>query len=288
MRTFIPALGLALVLAGCGQSSNDGQSADQQGGDKASKATASDGADSGQTAGSDFDSKAAKRSYALGMDIGKSLSDVPMDLSMEQLTQGIKDTVEGGEPRLSQKQLRSTMQSMMTEMQAQQEQQSKADAEDNAKAGKQFRQKNKSKDSVKVTDSGLQYKVLKEGEGASPTSGDRVKVHYEGRLIDGTVFDSSRENGEPVTFPVDAVIPGWTEALQLMKEGARYKLVIPPELAYGERGAGAKIGPSETLVFNVELLEVKQGKADKQSGGDASGSGQSGKGGDAAASDSAE
>lgn len=262
MRKFLAVLGLSLVLAGCGQNGETGESTQDQGGDQTAKADEKPAGDEA-TAKADFENKAAKRSYALGMDIGKSLKDVPIDLSMEQLTQGLKDTIGDGQPRLSDKQLRTTMQSMMTEMQAAQKKKTQAKAEENAKAGKEFRAKNKEKEGVKVTDSGLQYKVKQAGEGESPESGDRVKVHYEGRLIDGTVFDSSRERGEPVTFPVDAVIPGWTEALQLMKPGARYKLVIPPDLAYGERGAGAKIGPNETLVFDVELLEVKAGKSDE-------------------------
>src|SRR5699024_9767189 len=118
------------------------------------------------------------------------------------------------------------------------------------------------KEGVKVTDSGLQYKVLKEGDGAQPDADDSVTVHYTGKLIDGTVFDSSRERGKPTTFPVNAVIPGWTEALQLMHEGAKYKLFIPPELAYGVRGAGAKIGPNEALIFEVELLKVNKKSGD--------------------------
>lgn len=124
--------------------------------------------------------------------------------------------------------------------------------------GKDFLEANATAEGVTVTTSGLQYKVLKEGTGATPSAEDRVKVHYEGRLISGKVFDSSIERGEPAAFPVNGVIAGWTEALQLMKEGDKWQLYIPSDLAYGARGAGADIGPNETLIFDVELLEVEK------------------------------
>ncbi len=129
-------------------------------------------------------------------------------------------------------------------------------SQENLEAGKAFLEGNKSKEGVKTTESGLQYKVLKEGEGKSPGVSDRVRVHYEGTKIDGTIFDSSYKRGEPATFQADQVIKGWTEGLQLMKAGGKYRLFIPADLAYGVRGAGKEIGPNEVLQFDVELLEV--------------------------------
>ena len=136
-----------------------------------------------------------------------------------------------------------------------QEEMNKA-AEENAKAGEKYLTENKAKDGVKTTDSGLQYKVDKAGEGAQPKASDTVKVHYTGKLIDGTVFDSSVERGEPVTFKVQEVIPGWIEGLQLMKTGGKYTFYIPSKLGYGEFGAGPTIPPNSVLVFDVELLEI--------------------------------
>ena len=128
------------------------------------------------------------------------------------------------------------------------------------KAGQEFLAENKKKDGVKTLEDGLQYKVIEKGDGPQPDANDSVTVRYTGKLIDGTVFDSSEERGKPVTFPVNAVIPGWTEALQMMHAGGQYKLFIPPDLAYGERGAGAKIGPNETLIFDVTLVSVDKNK----------------------------
>lgn len=241
MKIRIACLFLAgALLAGCDS---------MQPGDEAQKD------DAKKDTGTSLDTDAQKRSYALGMDIGNSIKDLPVELQTEQLAAGIRDTV-NGEAELSQEEFQKVMEGFVAELETAQEQKTTADAEANRKEGEAFLAENKDKEGVKVTDSGLQYKVLEEGDGPSPDAGDSVTVHYEGRLLDGTVFDSSREREEPVTFPVSAVIPGWTEALQLMEQGARYRLFIPSELAYGERGAGEKIGPNETLIFDVELLEV--------------------------------
>lgn len=266
MRTFLSALALTLVLAGCGQSGQPGHDAGQQAGSQ----TAQTGADSSKAAAGAFESVAAKRSYALGMNIGRSVKKAPVELSMSHLVQGIKDVVKGGNPKLSAKELRATLRALATEMQAARRQQKMAQAKANAKAGKAFRAQYRQKEGVKVTESGLMYKVLEKGEGESPDANDRVKVHYVGTLIDGTVFDSSHKRGKPVVFPVSAVIPGWTEALQLMHEGARYEIVVPPELAYGKRGAGSQIGPNETLIFRIKLIEVMANDK-KASDGDSTG-----------------
>ena len=205
-----------------------------------------------------FANETAKRSYALGMNIGESASNLPVDVDAEALAQGVQDVVSGATPKLTEQEAKVTFQALMRDVRAAQLEKAKQQAKANLEAGKAFLAKNKKKEGIKVTDSGLQYKVLKKGDGPQPDANDTVTVHYVGTLIDGTVFDSSRKRGKPATFPVDKVIPGWTEALQLMHEGAHYMLFIPPELAYGPRGAGKMIGPNETLIFDVELLKVNQ------------------------------
>lgn len=286
MKKVIAMLGLALVLAGCGQGQSSGQPDQGTTGGHAEKSRQKA---AGDTAGGEgFESKVAKQSYALGMDIGNSLKDVPIDLSMAHLTAGIKAVLGESEPRLSAKEQRAALQAMMKQLYAAREAEAEAKARKNAQQGKAFRAEFKKKEGVKVTESGLMYKVLEPGEGASPGLHGRVKVHYVGKLVGGKVFDSSRKRGQAAVFPVDAVIPGWTEALQLMKEGAKYKLVIPPDLAYGERGAGNVIGPSETLIFTVTLLKVlpsesggEQGSSGEQSSGGGADSGNSAQAGEA-------
>ena len=268
MKQYIALLACLFALTACGnQSDAENGSADAQassGNDSSAKA------DEGNKGG-DFDSPQARRSYALGMDIGNSLKQLPVDIKVDELSQGVSDVVSGGDTRLTQDELDGVMQGFVKDMEAAQQQKAGQQADKNLEKGKKFLAENKGKDGVETTDSGLQYKVKKEGEGASPAEGDSVTVHYTGKLIDGTVFDSSRKRGEPVTFPVDAVIPGWTEALQLMKQGAKYELYIPADLAYGERGAGAQIGPNETLIFDVELLGVDDsGDASEEAGDGAS------------------
>lgn len=221
--------------------------------------------DEAADAGPSLDTDTQKRHYALGMDIGNSLKDLPVEPQTEHVAAGLRDAL-AGEAKLSDEEFQTVMQGFVSELQTARQERTAADAETNREASEAFLSENRDEQGVQVTDSGLQYKVLEAADGPTPGTGDRVRVHYEGRLIDGTVFDSSRERGEPVTFPVDAVIPGWTEALQLMEEGSRYRLFIPPELAYGERGAGAEIGPNQTLIFDVELLEVNPPEADAGNG----------------------
>ena len=198
----------------------------------------------------------ARLSYALGADIGGNLKRQEIDVDPKLLAAGIADAI-AGKSALSTNQIREVMMEfrnqMMAKMQAKQEEESrKAQA-----AGEAFLAANAKKDGVKTTASGLQYKVVKAGSGKTPTAADTVKVHYHGTLTDGTVFDSSVDRGEPVTFPVNGVIPGWTEALQLMKVGDKWQLVIPSKLAYGEQSPGEKIPPSSVLVFDVELLGIE-------------------------------
>ncbi len=198
-----------------------------------------------------------KVSYSIGMDIGNNLKRQSIDVDPELLSRGVRDVLSGGKLLMTEEQFRSTMTGFRKEMMAKQQSQLKGLGEKNSREGTAFLAENGKKEGVKTLPSGLQYKVQKEGDGDVPKLTDTVTVHYKGTLIDGTEFDSSYARGKPASFPVNGVIPGWTEALQLMKTGARWQLFIPANLAYGERGAGGKIGPNAALVFDVELLSIK-------------------------------
>ncbi len=191
-----------------------------------------------------------KVSYALGLSLGNNLSESGLtSLDYDKLAQGIKDVLEHNQPEISLQEAQSILQKFFQELQT------KAN-EKNIEAGKKFLAENAQRPEVKTTASGLQYEIIKEGNGKKPTASDTVKVHYEGTLIDGTVFDSSVRRGEPATFGVTQVIAGWVEALQLMTVGSKWKLFIPSELAYGAHGAGQSIAPHSTLIFEVELLDI--------------------------------
>ncbi|MBV7433941.1 FKBP-type peptidyl-prolyl cis-trans isomerase [Cardiobacteriaceae bacterium TAE3-ERU3] len=217
-----------------------------------------------QANAADLGSDEQKVSYTIGVDMGQSIAQIDQNksLDLDALIEGLKQAYAGDDLELSQEEMEAAMKSFaesrMKEMQAEMEKV----ANENAEKGKTFLEENKSKDGVKTTDSGLQYLVLEEGEGTQPQEGDSVTVNYEGRLLDGTVFDSSYDRGEPITFKLNEVIPGWTEGLQLMKEGGKSTFFIPAELAYGEQGAGPAIGPNSTLVFDVELLGVNDDGAE--------------------------
>lgn len=198
-----------------------------------------------------------RTSYALGLDVGSSLRRLPVALNLDAFVQGFRDINEDRQPQLSREEFAAVMGEFKQHLQEQgQKVQGEAGGKNQA-ASDDFLAGNKVRPGVMTTDSGLQYEIVAKGVGTSPSTTDVVTVHYTGTLIDGTVFDSSVERGEPVKFPVDGVIPGWTEALQLMKVGAKYRLFIPPALAYGERGAGQDIGPNQALVFDVELLSIE-------------------------------
>src|SRR5213083_3268715 len=193
-----------------------------------------------------------KVSYSIGMNIGFNLSKQKVDVNPDVLAAGIKDAI-AGKPQLTQEQVKDVMAQFEKDMEQKQEQA----GEKNKTEGAKFLEDNKKKPGVKTTASGLEYKVEKEGTGAQPKPTDMVTVNYRGTLIDGTEFDSSYKRGQPATFPVNGVIKGWTEGLQLMKPGAKWQLFIPSELAYGERGSGQMIGPNATLIFDVELVSFK-------------------------------
>ncbi|MBA3544478.1 MAG: FKBP-type peptidyl-prolyl cis-trans isomerase [Chthoniobacterales bacterium] len=203
-----------------------------------------------------------KVSYSIGLDIGNTLKRQLIEVNADLLSAGIKDGLSGNKALLTDEEMKATMATFQKEMTEKQASAKKEMGEKNTTEGKKFLEENKKKEGVKTTASGLQYKVLKEGTGAVPKETDTVKVNYRGTTIDGTEFDSSYKRGQPASFPVNRVIKGWTEALQMMKPGSKYQLVIPSELAYGERGAGSDIGPNSTLLFDVELIEVvKPGEA---------------------------
>jgi len=204
----------------------------------------------------ELNTEVEKLSYALGMDVGFSFQSLPAEIDADALMAGFSAIFKGETPILGEKEFAAEMQQFqMTMQQKQQEMKEKALAE-NQGAGDAYLAENKEREGVTVTESGLQYEILVEGDGEIPTADSSVTVHYTGTLIDGTVFDSSVERGEPATFPVGGVIQGWIEALQLMCVGSKFRLVIPSNLAYGERGAGQQIGPHSTLVFEVELLSI--------------------------------
>ena len=189
-------------------------------------------------------------SYALGMSVASNLIKSGVKkVNPETFLQAINDTFTGEMPKMMPEEANKILEEFMQKA-------SQGEAKNNLEEGIKFLAKNKSEEGVIELPSGLQYKVIEEGDGDLPTPENQVKCHYHGTLVDGTVFDSSVERGEPAVFPVNAVIPGWVEVLQLMPVGSKWRLFIPPELAYGEQGAGGVIGPNSTLIFDLELLEI--------------------------------
>lgn len=203
-----------------------------------------------------------KVSYSIGLDLGSYLTSMKGKIDFEILKQGLEDGFAGAEPKLSKEEMTAAQEEFAVVVQAEQEAKLEEMKQKNTADGKVFLEENMKKEGVVTTDSGLQYEVLKAGEGSKPKAADTVKVDYVGTLIDGTEFDSSIKRGEPVTFPVGQVIPGWTEALQQMTVGSKHRVVIPANLAYGEAGAPPVIEPNSVLVFEIELLAIEEPPAE--------------------------
>ncbi len=198
-----------------------------------------------------------KASYLIGRNIGETINRDGIKLNVENLVMGLREGLTGKDSKISEADAVKIMETFQAEMQKQAEAKAASASAENLATGTKFLADNKKREGVKVTKSGLQYEVISAGKGAKPTPLDTVTVHYHGTLINGAVFDSSVDRKTPATFPVNGVIAGWTEALQLMEVGAKYKLFIPADLAYGKSGAGRDIGPNSTLIFEVELLSIK-------------------------------
>ncbi len=196
-----------------------------------------------------------KVSYILGSDIGGRIKAMDFDLDIDAFVQALEDVRAGTESRLSDEEVRAIMTSFQAEQQAKRQEEMNKAQEENLTKGQEFLKENATKEGVTQTESGLQYKVIEEGTGETPSADDVVKVHYRGRLLDGTEFDSSYGRGQPATFPVSNLIPGWVEALQLMKVGGKWEIYVPADLAYGPGGT-PNIPPNSTLIFEMELLEI--------------------------------
>jgi FKBP-type peptidyl-prolyl cis-trans isomerase FklB len=209
-------------------------------------------------------------SYSLGFSMGSNFKKDDIAVGLELFQQGVKDGLGGNKQVLSDEDMRKTMTAFQQKVMAKRQvehrkrmEEKKRQGEVNKEKGKNFLEANKSKEGIVTTESGLQYKILEKGTGSSPKPTDTVKCHYKGTTIDGTEFDSSYQRGEPATFALNRVIKGWTEGVQLMKEGGKWQFFVPSELAYGERGAGQNIGPNEVLIFEIELLSIEKPETEK-------------------------
>jgi FKBP-type peptidyl-prolyl cis-trans isomerase FklB len=201
-----------------------------------------------------------KFSYAIGFQIGQNLKNQGLpDVDIKALSQAVSDVLKGQDLKLSMEDMQKAVQAKQAKMMAERD----AKGGKAKEAGEKFLAENKTKPGIKTLDNGIQYKVITEGKGAKPTAESSVVAHYRGTLIDGTQFDSSYDRGEPATFPLNGVIKGWQEVLPMMAAGSKWQVFIPSDLAYGTRGAGADIGPNETLIFDIELVEVKEAKPTK-------------------------
>lgn len=214
----------------------------------------------------DLKTQTDKISYSIGFDMAKNFKQREMEIKLDVFTQGFKDGLAGKEGLMTEQEFKDVMTAFQQEMMQKQMEKMKKDAEENKKIGAKFLEENKKKEGIIALENGLQYKVIKEGTGASPKPEDTVKVNYIGTLIDGKEFDSSVKRGQPAEFQLNRVIKGWTEGLQKMKVGGKTMFYIPSDLAYGDRGAGPDIKAGSTLIFDVELLEVKPAPAETKEG----------------------
>lgn len=230
-------LGSAIVLVGCDQNDEE--------------VTATNGHDA------ELETLEQKVNYIFGMNLAENLAESGVAIEPEAFAMALRDRRDGNEPRISETEMQAVMQEFQEQEMSRREAQTEAEGAVHREEAEAFFAENINEEGVQETDSGLQYKVLEEGEGASPEATDTVTVHYRGRLLDGTEFDSSYDRGEPATFALNSVIAGWTEALQLMSVGSKYELYIPSDLAYGPGGNGP-IPPNAALIFEVELLEVEE------------------------------
>lgn len=205
-----------------------------------------------------LDTENQKASYGIGLQMGGQLAPAESRLDMDAFMAGIRDGIAQSDPAIPQAEIQTALQAFSEAVNTEMTERRSAEAEANAAEGEAFLAENSQREGVMTTESGLQYEVIQEGDGASPGPEDQVTIHYRGTLIDGTQFDSSYDRGEPATFGVTGVIPGFSEGLQLMTVGSQYKFYIPGPLAYGPQGSGNVIGPNETLIFEVELLEIPE------------------------------
>lgn len=242
--------------------SSSGQSSSGQSGTAAKKTTGTTAAKKTGTAAAPLVLKTdkEKESYAMGMNFGMGLHRQGMTLDPALMARGMRDAMNGGKTALTEEEARAALKQLQGDVQQRMQAKAKEEGAAHRKEGEDFLAANKSKEGVVTLPDGMQYKILKEGSGPKPAATDTVSCNYRGTLISGKEFDSSYKRGEPTSFPVNGVIKGWTEALQLMPVGSKWELFIPPDLAYGDRGAGADIGPGETLIFEVELLSIGEPK----------------------------
>lgn len=246
----LSVMSLAVLLAGCNPATqNDAKKP------AAAKAEAKPGDPAAANAIGGLKTEKEQVSYMIGMGMGKSLQPIKDEVDLDLVMKAAKATLAGEKLLLDDKQAQQVNDTFMQKMQAKQIAEMMAKAKKNLEEGEKFLAENGKKPNVKTTASGLQYEVITEGTGAKPKATDTVKAHYKGQLLDGTVFDNSIERGEPASFALDQVVPGWTEGVQLMSVGSKYRFWLPSKLGYGERGPGP-IGPNATLVFEVELLDV--------------------------------
>ena len=265
MKTCVAVMAAGLMLCGTAMArQSSGASAQQAPAAKTQKPAASAaGATSAVTAaktgsGRPLVTKKDKQSYAIGMNVGMSLKQQPIDLDPSIVAQAVRDTLSGGKPALTEDEVKAVLTELQGELHAKQEAMVQQVGSMNKKEGDAFLAANKGKEGVVTLSSGLQYKILTKGGGPKPAASDTVVCNYRGTLVNGKEFDSSYKRGQPATFPVGGVIKGWTEALQLMPVESKWQLFVPADLAYGDRGAGPDIGPGATLIFDVELISIQK------------------------------